>query len=264
MMPADAIAGSPLAQAGPAELQSMSVSMDGSQHSGSNISQSSRPGLSRLSQVSPFSAPEVQFEPRKSLDSMQPAVITPEACTNILLEHRSPQKDQRLSSRPKHAQDHSSAGVASGTQAVQRTPVSSTAGPGDNSDESRHALQDCSQTGGNPFAESNGTGAHAAGTTVASVRDIEHQAKFSQPCQNLHSSPRPICQARVAHSSQEGDNSSSATYLDEPCSKRVRQNEIFGTPGSPTVDDVLSGRSAVTDRATLQELMDIKAPVSVS
>lgn len=263
-MHAGAIAGSTLAQAGPPELQSMSVSMDGSQHSGSNISQSSRPGLSRLSQVSPFSAPEVQFEPRKSLDSMQPAVITPEAHTNIILEHRSPQKDQPPSSRPKFAQDHSSADIVSGNRAVQHTPVSSTAFPADNSDQSRHALQDCPQTGGNPFAESNGSGAHAAGITVASVRDTEHQDTFSQPHQNLHSSSKPICQARVAHSSQEGDNSSSATYLDEPRRKRVRQIDILGSPGSPTVDDVLSGRWAVTDRAALQELMDIKAPVSVS
>ena len=195
---------------------------------------------------------------------MQPAVITPQAHTNILLEHRSPQKDQPPSSRPKNAQDHSAAGGVSGPKAAQHTPVSSTAVPADNSYQSRHALQDCPQTGGNPFAESNGTGAHAAGTTVASVRDTEHQSEFSQPSQNLRSSPRPICQARVAHSSQEGNNSSSATYADEPRSQRVEQNEIIGTPGSPTVDDVLSGRSAVTDRAALQELMDIKAPVSVS
>ena len=254
-MPAVALAAEDIFRNVSPELQATSVRTSDSQLSGSSRSQSTK-----LSHVSPFALPEAQYDPRESLDGLQPALISTASPPDVHLEHRSPQHDQSPASVPGSAQhQHASSGV-NGAHAAQQAPLSSTANPGNSADQSVIAPHGGLQTTGNPFAFGNSASAAAEGPDTPSAADTgQHHApsKLNQ----ITSSPGPTQQALAAQSRVHDFDNVSMQDSGEQHSKLVGQQEV---PGSPTVDDVLSGRSAATDRAALQELMELKAPVPVT
>ncbi len=255
MLPAGALGAEDIVRTGPPELQATSVRTDDSQLSGSSRSQSTR-----LSHVSPFALPEAQFDPRESLDGLQPALISTASPPDVHLQNRSPQHDQSLASAPGTAQDqHVSSGVA-GAHAAQQAPLSSTANPGGSADQSGSAPHSGLQATGNPFTSGNSASAGAKGPQRPSAADNGQTLAPNQLTQ-ITSIPRPTPQALAALSGVDGSGSRCVQHSDQQHSKLIGQQEV---PGSPTVDDVLSGRSAATDRAALQELMELKAPVPVT
>ncbi len=249
-MPAVALAAEDILRTGPPELQATSVRTSDSQLSGSSRSQSTK-----LSHVSPFALPEAQYDPRESLDGLQPALISTASPLDVHLEHRSPQHDQSPASVPGSAQhQHASSGV-NGVHAAQQAPLSSTANPGNSADQSVIAPQS-----GNPFAFGNSASADAEGSGRPSAADTGQHHAPSQLNQ-ITSSPGPTQQALAAQSRVDGPENRSMHHSGQQRGSPFGQPEV---PSSPTVDDVLSGRSAATDRAAVQELMELKAPVQVT
>ena len=227
---------------------------DDSQHSGSSLSQSTR-----LSQLSPFALPEVQLDPRESLDGLQPLPISPVKIPDVHLQQRSPQHDQSPSRGSGSAEgQHVSSGLT-GAHAAQQAPLSSTADVEDHAGQSRPAAHNGLQTGGNPFVGGISAGTHAGGPKYPSATDSGQHLASTQPTQ-IMSSAGPAHQTAV-QSRVHGSDIGSMQPTGEQHSRPVGLQAV---PGNPTVDDVLSGRSAATDRAALQELLELKAPVPVS
>ena len=255
MLPAGALAAEDVLRTGPPELQATSVRTSDSQLSGSSRSQSAK-----LSHVSPFALPEAQYDPRESLDGLQPAPISAASPPDVHLEHRSPQHDQSPASVPGTAQhQHASSGVT-GAYAAQQAPLSSTADPGDSADQNGNAPHSGLQTTGNPFAFGDPASAAAEGPEYPSAADTGQHHAPNQLTQ-ITSSLGPTQQALAAQSRVHGSDNVSMQHSGQQPGSPFGQPEV---PGSPTLDDVLSGRSAATDRAALQELMELKAPVPVT
>ncbi len=228
---------------------------DDSQRSGSSLSQSTR-----LSQLSPFALPEVQLNPRESLDGSRPVPISPAAIPDIHLQQRSPQHEQSPPYKSGIAEDqHVSSGLT-GAHAAQQGPFSSTADVEDHAGQSRTALHSALQMGGNPFAGGNSASAHAECPKRPAAAATGQHLASTQPTQ-ITSSLGQAHQTPAAQSRVHGSDNRSMQHADGQHSSSFGLQEV---PGSPTVDDVLSGRSAATDRAALQELMELKAPVPVS
>lgn len=254
MTSAGALAGCDISHTGPPDLQATSVRTDDSQRSGSSLSQSTG-----LSHVSPFALPQAQHDPRVSLDGLQPAPISTVTPPDHL-QHRSPQHDQSPAFVPALAEDqHLSSGVT-GAHAAQQAPLSSTTNPQDSADQSGSALHTGLQTGGNPFAIGNSASAIADGPKRPSAADTGQYLAPDQLTQ-ITSSAGPTHQAPLASSREGGSDNASMQHSGQQHGRPLGQQEA---PSSPTVDDVLSGRSAATDRAALQELLELKAPVPVS
>ena len=89
--------------------------------------------------------------------------------------------------------------------------------------------------------------------------------RCSDSSQGLFSHP-------VAASSESGNGFAVPASGQQKAQWHARKQDYSGSPASdssgtvisPRVEDVLSGRSAATDRAALQELMGLKTPMQVS
>ena len=253
MTSAGALAGCDISHAGPPELQATSVCTDDSQRSGSFRSQSTG-----LSHVSPFALPEAQHDPRVSLDGLQPAPISTVTPPGVHLQHRSPQHDQSPAFVPDVAEDQHIPSVVAGAHVAQQAPLSSPGNPQDSVDQSGIGLQSNLQTIGNPLAFGNST--LPEGPERPSATETRQCLAPNQLTQ-ITSSPGSVHQAPPALTRAGGSDNASMQHSGQQHSRPFGQQEV---PSSPTVDDVLSGRSAATDRAALQELMGLKAPVPVS
>lgn len=235
-----------MAQGGPPVLQSTSIGTEISQHSGSVTSQSTG-----LSQISPFSAPAAQLDSRESLDGLKPNQAASVAPNSISAGGGLPLQSHPLTFRQSHAeQDPNSRVSAAPAEQQARLSGNPFAGPG--SDQSASAMPGTPAAHGTPLAQNMSYSMNPAGAGTPPVAGA---------------APVLIKQALAAPSSSAQNLNGSLSHGDQA---RAGQQGLLGNPGqagkvgSPTVDDVLSGRSAATDRAALQELLEIKAPVAVS
>ena len=236
-----------MAQGGPPILQSTSIGTEISQRSGSVTSQSTG-----LSQISPFSAPEVQLDSCERLNGLKPNQAASVAPNSISAGGALPLQSHPLTFTQSRADQDSNSGT-SRAPAEQQTRLSRNPIAGPASDQSESAMPGTPAAHGTPLAQNMSYSTKPAGAGTSP---------------GIGAAPVLIKQALVAPSSSAQNLlNGSLSHGDQA---RAGQQGLLGSPGqagkvgSPTVDDVLSGRSAATDRAALQELLEIKAPVPVS
>ena len=233
-----------VAQGGPPVLQSTSIGTEISQHSGSVTSQSTG-----LSHISPFSAPAAQLDSRESLDGLKPNQAASVAPNSIPAGGGLPLQSHPLTFS--HAEQDPNIRV-SAAPAEQQARLSGNPFAGPGSDQSDSAMPGTPAAHGTPLAQNMSHSTNPAGAGTPPLAGA---------------APVLIKQALAAPSSSAQNLNGSLSHGDQA---RAGQQGLLGNPGqagkvgSPTVDDVLSGRSAATDRAALQELLEIKAPVAVS
>lgn len=215
--------------------------------------------------MSPFAHPEAQLEPQQSQDGSQPTLaipVTPEPHTRISAGQHSPGNSGSPSFRPSNEHDS-----LSGGDAAQPVPPSGSSNGVKPSDQSSRPTGQYLAAEQKPNLSTHNSSADAASPSRPPVTNAEQKSSFSQPLQaresSFHSSGNtPISQSTRGVGSREQRTAASSSCAGQ--SHSWQQNGMHEPPGSPTMDDVLLGRSAATDRAALQELLDIKAPVQVS
>ena len=275
-MHAELMAKSSSEQGQPPQLQTVSADTNTSLFSGSSFSSGSG-----IPQVSPFAQPEAQLNPRESLDGSQPAQPALESRSPVSGGHVLSGQTQAPAIRP----------VAS-PEAFPRVQRGHPSGIPSGLEGSGHR-QSGPRQGSSPGLQSpRVSGSSSTGVTQSPLRVSHMGLDQSSPTQIIRTSDGTLIQApghvqagRPSNSSQglfshpvaaspESGNGFATPASDhqQHAQRQARQHDFPGSPASdsrgivisPRVEDVLSGKSAATDRAALQELMDLKTPMQVS
>ena len=262
-------------QGQPPQLQTDSADTNTSLYSGSSFSSGSG-----IPQVSPFAQPEAQFNPRESLDGSVPAqpalqpqdpvsgghVLSGQTQAPVFRVGASPEAFPRVqrghpSGIPSglEGSDHRQSGLRQGSSPRLQSPrVSGYSSTGVSQSPLRLSHTGLDQSSpGQIIRTSDGTLIQAPEHGQAGRSSKRSQGPFSHP---------------VAASPESGHGFAVPASDQQRAQQQARQQHFSGSPASdsggmvisPRVEDVLSGKSTATDRAALQELMDLKTPMQVS
>ena len=262
-------------QGQPPQLQTVSADTNTSMFSGSSFSSGSG-----IPQVSPFAQPEAQFNPRESLDGSLPAQPASEARDPVSGGHVLSGQTQAPAGRP-----------GASPQAFPRVQRGHPSGIPSGLEGSGHRQSGLRQ-GSSPRLQSpHVSGNSSMGVTQSPLRTSHTDTEQSLPGQIIRTSDGTLIQAPEPGQAARTGNSSPGLFSHPVTASPERENgfatpasgqqhaqpqarpqDFSGSPASdssgmvisPRVEDVLSGKSAATDRASLQELMNLKTPMQVS
>ena len=262
-------------QGQPPQLQTVSADTNISLCSGSSFSSGSG-----IPQVSPFAQPEAQFNPRESLDGSLPAQPASEARNPVSGGHVQSGQTQAPAVRP-----------GPSPEAFPRVQRGHPSGIPSGLEGSGHRQSGLRQ-GSSPRLQSpHVSGNSSMGVTQSPLRVPHTDTEESSPGQIIRTSDETLIQAPehgqaerssdssqglfshpVAASPERGNGFATPASGQQHAQRQAGQQDFSGSPASdpsgmvisPRVEDVLAGKSAATDRASLQELMNLKTPMQVS